>query len=61
MKNKKQITKKKVDAFTKAALPLIKYLNKNHHPHCTIIVTQTNAELLEGVRTTGEILKYVRD
>lgn len=28
--------------------PLIQWLNANCHPHCTVIVTNTDAELLEG-------------
>ena len=29
--------------------PLIKWLNDNCHPHVTIIIDTTRAELLEGV------------
>lgn len=39
----------------------IRYLNENHHPHHTIIITHTGAELLEGVKSTGDILKYLKD
>lgn len=35
--------------FEKVALPMIKYINENHHPHTTIIVTTDRAEVLEGV------------
>lgn len=47
--------------FLEAAKPLIKYLNDNHHPHCSVIVTQTSAELLEGIKHTGEIFDFVKD
>lgn len=47
--------------FESLAKPLIKYLCENHHPHCTIIVTSTGAELLEGVKHTGEILDFIKD
>lgn len=47
--------------FEKAAAPLIKYLCENHHPHVTIIVTPTGAELLEGKISTGEITEHLKD
>jgi len=34
--------------FEKAAKPLMLYLANNHHPHMTVIVTATSAELVEG-------------
>lgn len=50
-------------AFAKAAEPLIQFLN-NHpdrlHPHHTVIVTQTSAELLEGA-VSHKTTKYVKD
>ena len=39
----------RLQSFTEAAKPLIKWLNDNGHPHMTILVTTTHAELLEGV------------
>lgn len=48
-------------SFEEAARPLIKWLCENVHPHHSVIVTSTNAELLEGECTTGEILDYLRD
>jgi hypothetical protein len=47
--------------FTEACRPLIKYLAENHHPHIKVIVHSTGAEMLEGVKTTGEIIDYLRD
>ncbi len=35
--------------FGEAAKPLIKFLNENCHPHVTVIVDCTSAELTEGV------------
>ena len=46
--------------FDAVSRPLIKFLCENCHPHVTVIVTPTNAELLEGCCSTGEILDYVR-
>ncbi|WP_223497871.1 hypothetical protein [Serratia sp. JSRIV001] len=37
------------NGFEEAAKPLIKWLAENVHPHHTVIVTSTNAELLEGI------------
>lgn len=44
--------------FIKVVNPLIKYLAENHHPHTTIIIDSTHAELVEGVmaHTTQEFL-----
>lgn len=36
------------EKFKKAVEPVIKWLNKNCHPHCYIVIQHTNAELLEG-------------
>lgn len=49
---------KQGDDFKEAALPLIKWLAENKNPHAKVIVTSIGAELLEGVRGTGEILDY---
>ena len=46
------------DDFKEACLPLVDYLNKNHHPHMKVIVDQLGGELLEGQLTTGKIGKY---
>ena len=48
-------------SFREAALPLMKWLNENVHPHHTAIVTPTSAELMEGRCSTGEVLDYVKD
>lgn len=53
--------KKQAASFESAARPLMQWLNENMHPHVTVIVTPTNAELLEGVRSTGQIMDYVKD
>lgn len=51
---------KKESEFEKVIRPVMKYLCENHHPHMTIIVTGTDAELLEGVEAM-ETFKYVID
>lgn len=33
--------------FHEAVKPLLDYLNKNHHPHTSVIVTNNSAELVE--------------
>ena len=35
--------------FEEAARPLIKFLNDKCHPHCSVIVDNESAELVEGV------------
>lgn len=47
--------------FEALARPLLKFLNDNCHPHVSVIVTTTTAELLEGVCSIGEVFDYVRD
>jgi len=34
-----------------AALPLMRWIGENCHPHCTVIVDSERAELVEGVAT----------
>jgi arsenate reductase-like glutaredoxin family protein len=46
--------------FEALARPLIKYLNENHHPHTTIIITPTNAEVLEGIKSFHTV-EYIKD
>ncbi len=48
-------------SFEAAARPLIQWLCENVHPHHTVIVTPTGAELTEGKLVTGQILDYVKD
>jgi hypothetical protein len=48
--------------FEEIARQMIKFLNDNNcHPHFTAIITPTNADLFEGVCSTGQILDYVKD
>jgi hypothetical protein len=47
--------------FEEIARPMIKYLCENYHPHVTVIITPTSAELLEGLKTVGRIEDYIRD
>lgn len=53
--------KNKVKEFEELVRPIMKYLCENHNPHVTVIITQTNAELLEGKMATGKIFDYVPD
>jgi hypothetical protein len=41
--------------FEKVTIPVINFINKYGHPHVSVIVTPVNAELLEGVCSTGEV------
>jgi len=53
--------KQKVIEFESLARPLIRYLCENHHPHVTIIITPTDAQLLYGHISTGQINDYILD
>ncbi len=50
-----------LERLKEAATPLIKYLNDNHHPHVTCIVTSTSVELLEGVMVYPKIYEFIKD
>jgi hypothetical protein len=39
--------------------PIMKFLCENYHPHVKIIITPTNAVLLEELKSTGYIDEYV--
>lgn len=45
----KQFTKRQKEDFDRIATELIRWLNKNTHPQCTIVVDCNHAEVLEGV------------
>jgi len=47
--------------FEEIARVVMKYLNENHEPHTAMIITSDHAELLEGIKSTGKILDYVKD
>ena len=47
--------------FEEIARIMMKYLCENHDPHVSVIITSTHAELLEGIKSTGEVLDYVLD
>ena len=47
--------------FEEIARIMMRYLCEKYHPHISVIITPTNAELLEGLKSTGEILDYVKD
>lgn len=46
----KAIKNKPSDEFVEKAKPLIKYLNDNHHPHTSIVITPTSVKLLEDLQ-----------
>lgn len=49
-----------IESFEEAVRPLVKWLCDNCHPHVTVIVTPTDAELVEGV-TAVRVYDYVKD
>jgi 2'-5' RNA ligase len=48
------------NAFLEACKPLMKYLSENYHPHVTVIIDGTRAELVEGLKT-AKCEDYIRD
>ena len=46
--------------FEELVRPIMKYLCENYHPHVTIIITPTGAELLEGLKSI-QTDDYIRD
>ena len=48
------------NSFLEAAKPLMKYLCENYHPHVTVIIDGTRAQLVEGLKTVG-CDDYIRD
>ncbi len=53
-------TKEKIKEFEEAAKPLVKFLCENCHPHTTVIVEPTGAELVEGVASV-RIEEFIKD
>lgn len=53
------MNKEKRNEFIKVVEPVIKWMNENLHPHHTIVIDCTTAELLEGQMShkTGKYLK----
>ncbi len=48
------------NAFLEACKPLMKYLCENYHPHVTVIINGTRAELVEGLKT-AKCEDYIKD
>jgi len=55
------MSKEKINELTELAKPMIKYLNDNHHPYVTVIITPTSVELLEGIMSNPNIEDYIKD
>ena len=47
--------------FEELTRPILKFLCENYHPHVTVIITPTSAELLEGLKTIGYVDDFIRD
>ena len=49
--------------FEEAARVMMKHLGNGtkYHPHHTVIITNSTAELFEGQQSVGEIMDYVPD
>jgi len=49
--------------FEEIAKVMMKHLAdpKKYHPHHRVIIDSTNAELLEGKESTGQVMDYIKD
>ena len=47
--------------FEEVARGLIKFMAERHHPHTRVILDASNAELLEGMESTGQVMDYIPD
>ena len=47
--------------FEELARPMIKYLCENYHPHVSVTITPTSAELFESLKGIGNIDEYIID
>jgi len=48
MGERMRMTEKQKEEFNKLTKQLMEFMDKEFHPHCTIVVMPTYAELLEG-------------
>lgn len=57
MTTREDTKRQEFEALTR---PVIEWLNRNYHPHVTVVIDTTSAELLEGsiAYTTND---YLRD
>ncbi|MCP4321770.1 MAG: hypothetical protein GY787_07940 [Alteromonadales bacterium] len=53
--------KKKKTDLEIACKDLLIYLNENHHPHVTVIVTPTSVEFLESKECNPKIFEFLVD
>jgi len=47
--------------FEEVARVVIKFMAQKIHPHHSVVITSTQAELLEGELSTGNITEYLVD
>ena len=49
--------------FEEVARVMMKHLGQGekYHPHYSVIITNSTAELVEGVRSVGQVMDYVPD
>lgn len=50
-----KITLDQVETLREAVLPLMRWLNDNCHPHCTVMVNSERIELVEGLATAARL------
>lgn len=53
--------KEQMSSFEGCSRILIKYINENYHPHTTVIITPTSAELMSSEKVITKIYDYIID
>lgn len=53
--------KEQTDKLKQAAIPLLKLLSEEYHPHCKVILTSTSVEIVEGLINIPDIHEYLID
>jgi len=44
-----KLTKEQIEEMRAVAMPLMRWMADNCHPHCTVILDSTSAEIVEGL------------
>ena len=47
--------------FEEVARELMKFMAERKHPHCSVILTSTDAELVEGLESLHRVFDYIAD
>ena len=57
--NEMVLTKEQYKQLEEVTKPVIEWLDNNFHPHTSIVITNTYAELIEGIASVGEVKESI--